>query len=489
MNITKNDLLYILMSIAVASIGVVAISHADTKVGLYGLLGLVGIAIVMAIIIRPSLGANILVLAVFTNISDLLTDQGFPGIMKPLVAVVTLALIIHYMYAGQVPIWHPKTARIEAMLLGFFMIVTLSFGVASDKGRALNEVVDLAKDIVIIYCIVSALRETQLWKQTIWIIIITTTLLCSLSVYQLLTNRFDQTFFNLASVSISQVVGQSASPRIAGPVHDPNFWGQILAAVSTLLVFRIIHEKRNLIKFAGFLMLGILLYVLLNTYSRGAYLAVAIDIFLILFVVEKRFSPVVALAAVGILLLLIPLLPLSYRDRFNSLFSITAENGIYQDSSFRGRYSEALTGLAMFASHPLLGVGTANYFNNYQEYAQRIGIEFRAEPRDPHSLYVQVLAETGIMGALVFFAMLFFLFRALARACRSVELSPQLEEWLPWLNGIRLALLSYLITSIFLHNAYIRYFWILMALALAAIQMTDTMVNNSARRKSIEAFR
>ena len=109
MNITKNDLFYVFMSIIVATIGVVAVSNANTKVGLYGLLGLLAIAVVMAIIIRPSLGANILVFAIFTNISDALIKQGFPGIIKPLVAIVSLALLIRYIYAGQLPVWHRKT--------------------------------------------------------------------------------------------------------------------------------------------------------------------------------------------------------------------------------------------------------------------------------------------------------------------------------------------------------------------------------------------
>jgi putative inorganic carbon (hco3(-)) transporter len=489
MNITKNDLFYILMSIAVASIGVIAVSNADTKVGLYGLLGLIGIAVVMAIIIRPSLGANILIVVVFTNISDLLTNQGIPGIMKPLVAVVALALVVRYMYAGQIPIWHPKTVRAEILLLAYLMVVTISYGVASDQSRALDEIVDLAKDIVIIYCIVFALREAKHWKQAIWLIIITTTLLCLLSVYQLVTNNFDQTFFNLASVSISKVFGESTTPRIAGPINDANLWGQVLVAVSTLLIFRIIHEKDRLIKLASLFMLGIILYVILNTYSRGAYLVLAINVFLILFVFEKRFNLLVAFAGLSILLLLIPLLPASYRARFDTLFFFTSQNGIYQDSSFRGRTSEMLTGLAMFADHPILGVGTANYPTNYQRYAQLIGIEFRAEARDPHSLYVQLLAETGILGAITFLGMVYFLFRALGKACRAVELSPQLHDWLPWINSIRLAVLSYLLTSVILHNAYIRYFWILVAMALAAIQITDMMLKNSERRKPLEVLR
>jgi O-antigen ligase len=489
MNITKNDLFYIFMSVIVASIGVVAVSNANTKIGLYGLAGLLAIAVVMTIIIKPSLGANILVFAIFTNVSDSLTTQGFPSIIKPLVVIVAFALLVRYLYVGQLPVLHPKTARIEFFLLAYFMIVIMSFLVASDKNQVLTEILDLGKDMVIIYCILFALRDAQSWKQTIWLIIITTTALCCLSIYQLVLHNYSQTFFGLASITMDQVFGDSSTPRIGGPINAPNLWGQILVAVSTLLIFRIIHEKRTFTKIAGFVMLGIILYVVLNTYSRGAYLVLAIDLVLILFIFEKHFNPLIAFAGLSILILLVPFLPSSYRDRFDTLSAFTAENGIYQDTSFRGRTSEMLTGLTMFAAHPILGVGAGNYPTNYQHYAQLIGIEFRAQARDPHSLYVQLLAETGILGAIAFLGMVLFLIQALNKACRSIELSPHLHDWLPWISAIRLAITSYLLTSIFLHNAYIRYFWILVAMALAGIQITDSLLKSSERSSSIEVRR
>jgi hypothetical protein len=190
MNVTKSDLFYILMSIVVSAMGVVAVSNTNNRIGLYGLMGLVGIAVVMAIIIKPSLGANILVIAIFTNISDLLTKQGYPGIIKPLVGVVAVALVVRYLYAGQVPIGHSKTAKVEYFLLAYFMAVIASFLVASDKNRAVSDITDLGKDMVIIYCILFALRHSQTWKQTNWLILITTALLCLLSVYQLVRPIF-----------------------------------------------------------------------------------------------------------------------------------------------------------------------------------------------------------------------------------------------------------------------------------------------------------
>ena len=487
MNVTKSDLFYIVMSIVVASIGVVAVNNTNSRIGLFGLMGLVAIAVVMAIIIKPSLGANILVLAIFTNISDLLTKQGYPGIIKPLVAVVAVALLIRYIYAGQIPIGHSKTAKVEYFLLAYFMVVIASFIVASDKNRALSDITDLGKDIVIIYCILFALRHSQTWKQTNWLILITTSMLCLLSVCQLVTNNYDQTFFRLASIQMDRALAASSTPRIGGPINAPNLWAQVLVAVSTIVVFRIFHEKQSIVKLAAVLMLGLFLYIVLNTYSRGAYLVIAIDALLILFMFRKRFNPMILLAGAVILVLMIPFLPPTYRDRFTSLFVVAAENGIYQDTSLRGRSSEMLTGFAMFAEHPILGVGAGNYNTNYQRYAQLIGIEFRAEARDPHSLYIQLLAETGLLGTIAFLGIAFSLFDALNKACRAIEGSPRLADWLPWISSYRFAILSYLLTSIFLHNAYIRYLWILIAMALTGIQITYNLLNHGERNGTVEA--
>jgi putative inorganic carbon (HCO3(-)) transporter len=487
MNVTKSDLFYVLMSIVVATLGVVAVSNTNSRIGLYGLMGLAGIAVIMAIIIKPSLGGNILVLAIITNISDLLTKQGYLGIIKPLIAVVTVALVVRYLYAGQLPIGHPKTAKVEYFLLAYFMAVVASFLVASDKTRTMSEITDLGKDIIIIYCIMLALRHSHTWKQTNWLILITTSLLCLLSVYQLLTNNYEQTFFRLSDIQMDRALATSVTPRIGGPINAPNLWAQVLVALSTIVVFRIFHEKLTITKLACVLMLGLFLYIILNTYSRGAYLVLAVDAVLMLFLFRKYFNPMILIAGVTILILVIPLVPATYRERFTSLFVVTTENGIYEDTSLRGRSSEMLTGLAMFVEHPILGVGAGNYPAEYQRYAQIIGIEFRAEERDPHSLYVQLLAETGILGTIAFLVMIYFLFDALNKACRALEQSPHLAHWLPWISSYRFAILSYLLTSIFLHNAYIRYLWIFIAMALTGIQITYNLLNHLERNGQAEA--
>ena len=488
MDIKKNDFFYVLMAVAVSAIGVVAVGNPNTTIGLYGLIGLLGIALVMTIIIKPSFGAYILILAIFINISDNLTKRGYPGVIKPLVLVVALAIIVHYLYAEQLPGGGSKTRHFEMFLFLYLFAISASFLVASNKDRAAADIFDLVKDIGILYCILFALRQFASWKLAVWVIILSTTFLCLLGVYQMITGNYDQTFMGLASVQMEKVFGSSRTPRLSGPINAPNLWGQVLVAVIPLVVYRIFHERRTLVKFLCVAIFGLLLASIFNTYSRGAYVGLAVIIMLIM--LEKRLNAFVVLGGLGLVGVLIVVLPSNYIERFQSLtlLSPTSEFGIYQDNSLRGRGSEILTGLRMFYEHPLLGVGAGNYRNNYQQYTQLIGLEFRTEERDPHSLYVQLLAETGILGTIAFLGIAISLLGGLAKSIRAIEHLPYGQSWLPWIISLRLTIIAYLVTSLFLHGAYIRYFWILVALAIAVIRLTDDLVNRHRNSSSLESY-
>src|SRR5690606_15715090 len=126
-----------------------------------------------------------------------------------------------------------------------------------------------------------------------------------------------------------------------------------------------------------------------------------------------RFNITLVTTLIVLAMAILPLLPPSYTERFKTILYLapSSENGIYQSSSFRGRTSEMMAGLIMFVEHPILGIGVANYPPTYQEYAQIIGLETRAQEREAHSLYIEILAETGILGFASFMAIVLFLFR------------------------------------------------------------------------------
>jgi O-antigen ligase len=121
----------------------------------------------------------------------------------------------------------------------------------------------------------------------------------------------------------------------------------------------------------------------------------------------------------------------------------------------------------MFLDNPLLGVGKGNYPERYQEYAVRTGITPSRQVYSPHNLYLEVLAENGLLGVLIFGAMVYqMIFRPLY-AYADLKKAGLVEQALLF-RGITYGILAFLIGSFFLHGAFPRYLWLLFGLAMAA---------------------
>ena len=71
----------------------------------------------------------------------------------------------------------------------------------------------------------------------------------------------------------------------------------------------------------------------------------------------------------------------------------------------------------VLSSHPLFGLGLNNFSVYYEFVTGRTNF-------GPHSFYVALLVETGVVGAALFAAFLWYLFRRLGRTRRSGARSP-----------------------------------------------------------------
>jgi O-antigen ligase len=130
-----------------------------------------------------------------------------------------------------------------------------------------------------------------------------------------------------------------------------------------------------------------------------------------------------------------------------------------------------LAAAMVFADHPVLGVGPDMFRYYYQEYAQESNYRILTTNREAHNLFLGVAADNGILGLICFGMILFVNFRGLVHVRQHwIQTRP---EYVNLANGFILAILAYLATGLFLHFAYIRYFWLLMALAGALINLSS----------------
>jgi O-antigen ligase len=362
------------------------------------------------------------------------------------------------------------------LLLGVWVISLL---VADFKNPAQAKIIDMIKNIVIVISIIYTLQTPKYWKQAVWITILVTTLLAALGVYQVISGNFFQEFGGLAATWKQEVVDGVFQFRLSGPIHAPNFWAQFLVAVIPLAIYRVLDEKYILVKLFSAASALVIAYAALATYSRGGFLALIAVLFLI--TLERRARPSLILLVVAAAILIFALLPANFTERVQSLLTLapgTSESSLYQESSFRGRLAEVRAGLRMFAEHPILGVGAGNYPYNYQDYARKLNIETRTERREAHSIYIETLAETGLVGMSVFMLLFGSLLWKLIRVRKQMEHKGLYKSWITWIASIQMSITAYLISSIFLHGDYIRYLWILVALGTAGLYLSRKILED-----------
>ena len=131
-----------------------------------------------------------------------------------------------------------------------------------------------------------------------------------------------------------------------------------------------------------------------------------------------------------------------------------------------------LASLYVFFDYPIFGVGQSQYTKMYSvKYMNISEIAFRKinEPRRAHCLYTELAAETGIIGFAIFMAIVFSIMYKLLKMERHFrDNRPDLSNFAA---SLLLSILVYLGSAVFLHLAYQRYYWLLLGLAGAGIQI------------------
>lgn len=164
---------------------------------------------------------------------------------------------------------------------------------------------------------------------------------------------------------------------------------------------------------------GIIAAALFASWSRGAWLGFAVSLVVILIALPrlmlKGISLALALAALFFALWSAGLMPRSVVSRIT-----TAATDLFSFSDVRGanftpanfavieRLAHWQAAIAMAQDHPLFGVGLGNYALRYTDYHL---INWEAPLGHAHNLYLNFLAETGVVGLAAYLAFWMSIFR------------------------------------------------------------------------------
>ena len=397
--------------------------------------------------------------------------HGVPSIAAMLVpAPLAVPLVLRLLIQRQ-----PLTAGPALpWLLALTAWQLLSTLFSSDPERAIDSVLSTVCEGLLMYLLITNVVCTRkTLRHCVWALVAAGAFMGSISVYQQATRSFDSDFGGFGQVSggpgfkVSEGRGTVQQRRLAGPIGEKNRYAQVMLMLVPLAISRVwAHRQKGLKAIALYAALTIAIGAAL-TFSRSGAIAFVL---MLLAAIPLRFVSrrQIAVLFIGgfIVLLAVP----QYRTR---LATIPTALGIFgsrtaeePDGAIRGRATEMLAAARIAIDHPVLCVGPNLSEVFIPEYGQVGGLRALEGRRQAHCMYLEIPAELGFPGLLIFAAMLFATCRRLLQASRLNQSGHDGASQTS--SAILLSLIGYLVMGVFLHMSYVRYFWLVLALADAA---------------------
>jgi O-antigen ligase len=266
----------------------------------------------------------------------------------------------------------------------------------------------------------------------------------------------------VASASYGLIAGAPADEegRLSGAVNDPNELAAVLVAGLVLAgVLVSVLKRSTLLRLAVAGAAVLCAAGVFFSLSRGGLIALALALMASLFVAGRwraRAVTVTLVALVGAVAYFAAFAPLEARERVT-----TIEGGSGRSDIWR-------VGGRMVESNPIGGVGAGNFDVSSVHYLLEPGAILRDEfivdtPKVAHNTYLEIVAELGFVGLLLFLSIIAFSLRCAVKAARGFAHTGDGEMEL-LARGLVVAVIGILVADIFISAQFSNQLWILLAL-------------------------
>jgi hypothetical protein len=449
------------------------------------------------IVAWPEAGTLTVIFVVYTNIAVVAkTIHGVPHLVASSFSLLLFVPLVGYL------VFKREKLIIDQpfILLLFFLAALLASSLfAKDLKLAIDWIMNFFLEGVLLYLlIINVVRRVATLRRVTWVLMLAGSLLGALTLYQEVTQSYDQTFGGLAQRDLEHIGEEDAlfgprtdikeAHRAAGPIGEPNRYAQLMIVLLPLALFQFWAERSWWLRASAVAANVLLLSGILLSYSRGAF--VTLMLLLLLMTCMRYIRPRQILISLAGLTLLIAAAAPGYFARMDTIRGVeglfSQEASQTPDAVTRGRTTEMLAAWSVFVDYPILGVGPGQYTPFYsKDYQVNLPRAFRYIPIDrrAHSLYPELAAETGIVGLAVFMAIaLLSMYRLWQARHRWIQSRPDLANTA---TAFLLSIIAYLGTSVFLSFAYQRFYWLLLALAGAAVQIFHSEIPHRDWQKEV----
>lgn len=344
---------------------------------------IIGCLVTLIIFMYPPIGIGLVVVS--TALETLLPDIPYVTSLIPLLGIATLAaVLVNKAYSSY---GKEKLTQVEILALIFLGWAILSNPAASFLGQGRSWALTFIQLWVLVW-LASHFINTPTDHHLI-MFVISLGILASGVVAVIESSGI----FNVYQRAVGLSGGANTTARYF-------IYGIIL-----LVYLQNQFAQKKFIRYSLILGIGILIAGVFYSGSRsGIILFLIIAMLYVYQSFQLKTQPIVIIVIIGLGLYGY----FSFSE--GTIFELDAiYESIVEGSDTVGiRYELIKSGWQMFLDHPITGVGIGQFQAFWPLYAPR---SLQGRPLTPHNTYIQILAETGFVGLLVFIVMIFTAFQ------------------------------------------------------------------------------
>lgn len=284
-----------------------------------------------------------------------------------------------------------KIELLDLAVLLFFALIFFSGAITAGGQKGWTEVLLSCCLLFGYFLTVNLIRTAQWLKRCALALISSGTIVAILGILQY--------FFAAVSVEtwVDQQYFSEISNRAVSLFENPNVLASFLVLILPFVLLAFLRASRGKEKTLYLISLLSVLFCIVLTWSRGAWLAVIASVLVFGLIYSKK-----TLRTIFFFLLTLPMLsvilPGSFKHRFMSIGNLADSSTAYRYYTWKGSWN--IVGDYFWSG---IGYGPTAYQTVYPQYAYA-GIE---AAEHSHSLFLQILIGLGIAGLIAFFCILF----------------------------------------------------------------------------------
>jgi O-antigen ligase len=384
-------------------------------------------------------------------------------------ALVGIGPMLLHRFARRLPVFRVTPETTGLLAFGIVILLTAPFSIW--PGGAIGEFTGSYLKILIVFVLmVNTLTTPQRLERIIWLIILCVGYVAGRGVLDYVRG-------------VHIVAGGRLAGAISGIFGNPNDLAtNMVTFMPMAAIVAVSRDQAAWRRLVAAIIVALMMATIVFTKSRGGVLGLVVMLVALILLGGKvrRGFGVITVAAV---MAATPFMPASFWSRMQSMFDENQDKQQFTGSS-EARRLLLMEGIATFMERPFTGVG-AGQFKNYNPPGRK------EQWRETHNALVQVAAETGVLGLLAFS---FLIVRAaLAAAATRRMLSRPRKRGQPdplavvldakqrtalynHTVGMTAGLIGWFVCSLFSSVAYNWTFYYMLALIVAARELTRDRV-------------